>query len=158
MATDQLDELDLRILDALQVDATLSTPELADKVGLSQSPCWRRLNRLKEAGYILEQVSLLDAERLGFNTLCFAQVRLSAHGRANLEQFSEAIRRLHEVTECYTMTGSFDFLLKIVTRDIKAYERFVFGKLSILDSVQEIQTSIVLSQVKWTTRLPLRFA
>ena len=158
MPAEPLDDLDLRILDAMQLDATLSTPELAEKVGLSQSPCWRRLNRLKEAGYILGQVSLLDAERLGFDMLCFAQVRLSAHGRANLEQFSDAIRRMHEVTECYAMTGAFDFLLKIVSRDIKAYERFVFSKLSILDSVQEIQTSIVLSQVKSTTRLPLRFS
>jgi len=151
-----IDDTDLRILDALQRDASLSSAELAETVGLSQSPCWRRLHRLRQAGYIREQVTRLDAERLGFTTLVFAHVRLSAHGRANLTEFSEAIRRMPEVIECYATLGAFDFLLRIVTRDIKAYEQFVFGKLSVLPSVQEINSEIALSEIKSTTALPLR--
>jgi Lrp/AsnC family transcriptional regulator len=154
----ELDAVDLRILDVLQHDATLSSTELADRVGLSQSPCWRRLTRLKEAGFLKAQVTLLDPEKMGFDTLVFAQVKLSAHGRANLDQFSEAIRRMPEVVECHSMTGSFDFILRIVARDTKSYERFVFSKLSILPFVQEIQSAIALSTVKFTTALPVRNA
>ena len=151
-----LDDIDLRILDALQKDASLSTADLADVVGMSQSPCWRRLTRLKEAGYIKEQITRLDAEKLGFNTLVFAHVKLSAHGRANLTEFADAIRRFPEVVECYAIMGAFDFLLRIVARDIKAYEQFVFGRLSTLPTVQEINSTVALSEVKSTTALPIR--
>jgi Lrp/AsnC family transcriptional regulator len=151
-----LDDVDLRILEALQRDASLSTSDLADVVGLSQSPCWRRLSRLKEAGYIRGQVMLLDAEKLGFSAVVFASVRLSAHGRANLTEFAEAIRRFPEVVECYAIMGAFDFLLRIVTRDVRAYEHFVFGRLSTLPTVQEINSTMTLSEVKSTTALPLR--
>jgi Lrp/AsnC family transcriptional regulator len=152
----EIDDLDLKILDALQRDASLSTAELAELVGMSQSPCWRRLARLKQAGYIRSQVTLLNAEKLGFNTMVFASVRLSAHGRANLTEFSDSIRRLPEVVECYAIMGSFDFLLRIVTRDVKAYEQFVFGRLSTLPTVQEINSTIALSEIKSTTALPIR--
>jgi Lrp/AsnC family transcriptional regulator len=156
MRAEDLDEIDLKILDTLQNDATLSTSDLAEAVGLSQSPCWRRLTRLKQAGYIRGQVTRLDAEKLGFSNLVFAHVRLSAHGRANLTEFSDAIRKMPEVIECHAIMGSFDFLLRIVTRDIKAYEQFVFGKLSVLSSVQEINSTIALSEIKSSTALPLR--
>lgn len=156
MSVETLDEIDLRILDALQTNASLSTNELAEIVGLSQSPAWRRLNRLKEAGYIRDQVTRLDRRKLGFNTLVFAHVKLSAHGRANLEEFAEAIRTFPEVVECHAIMGSFDFLLRIVARDIEAYEQFVFGKLSRLPAVQEINSATALSEIKSTTALPIR--
>ena len=151
-----LDSIDLHILDALQTDASLSTADLATVVGLSQSPCWRRLSRLKDVGYIKDQVTLLNAEKLGFNTLVFAHVKLSAHGRSNLTEFSDAIRRLPEVVECYAIMGAFDFLLRIITSDVKAYEQFVFGRLSNLPTVQEINSTIALSEIKSTTSLPIR--
>lgn len=151
-----LDDIDLRILDALQKDASLSTADLAEIVGLSQSPCWRRLNRLKEAGFIEGQITRLNASKLGFNTTFFAHVKLSAHGRANLTEFGDAIRRLPEVMECYATLGSFDFLLKIVMRDVSAYEQFVYGRLSALPTVQEINSTIALSTIKATSALPLR--
>jgi Lrp/AsnC family transcriptional regulator len=151
-----LDDVDLRILDALQKDSSLSTSDLAEAVGLSQSPCWRRLSRLKAAGYIRAQVTLLDGEKLGLNTVVFASVRLSAHGRVNLTEFSEAIRRFPEVVECHAIMGPFDFLLRIVTRDVRAYEQFVFGRLSTLPTVQEINSTMTLSEIKSTTALPLR--
>jgi Lrp/AsnC family transcriptional regulator len=156
MQPPELDEIDIRILDALQRDASLSTADLAEAVGLSQSPCWRRLNRLKAAGFIREQVTRLDAEKLGFTTQVFAQVKLSAHGRNNLNEFCDSIRRLPEVIECHAIIGSFDFLLRIVTRDIKAYEQFLFGRLSTLPAVQEINTMMTLSEIKSTIALPLR--
>jgi Lrp/AsnC family transcriptional regulator len=151
-----IDDIDLRILDALQRDASLSTAELADIVGLSQSPCWRRLTRLKEAGYIKAQITLLDADKLGFGTTFFAHVKLSAHGKANLTEFGDAVRRMPEVQECYATLGSFDFLLKIITRDIHAYEQFVYSRLSALPSVREINSTIALSVIKATNALPLR--
>jgi Lrp/AsnC family transcriptional regulator len=151
-----LDDLDLRILEALQKDSSLSTTDLAELVGLSQSPCWRRLARLKAAGYIRAQVTLLNAELLGLNTVVFASVRLSAHGRANLTEFSDAIRRFPEVVECHAIMGSFDFLLRIVTPNVRAYEQFVFGRLSTLPTVQEINSTMALSEIKSTTALPLR--
>lgn len=151
-----LDAIDLKILDALQRDASLSTAELAEVVGLSQSPCWRRLSQLKEAGYIRGQVALLDAERLGFGMVIFANVRLSAHGRMNVTEFSAAISQFPEVMECYTLMGHTDFLLKIVARDVKAYEQFVLNTLCTLPAVQEIQSTVALSEVKTTTALPIR--
>ena len=152
----ELDAFDLKILDALQGDATLSSAELAERVGLSQSPCWRRLSRLKQAGFIRDQITRLDRRKLGFNTLVLANVKLSAHGRANLEEFSEQIARFPEVMECYAIVGAFDFFLKIITRDIDAYEKFVFGTLSKMPAVQEINSAIALSEVKSNPALPLR--
>jgi Lrp/AsnC family transcriptional regulator len=152
----QLDDIDLRILDALQRDASLSTADLAELVGLSQSPCWRRLSRLKDAGYIRDQVTLLNAEKLGFTSIFFAHVKLTAHGRTNLTEFADAIRKMPEVLEAYATLGSFDFLLRIVTRDVKAYEEFVYGRLSSVPTVQEINSTLALSVIKATTALPIR--
>jgi Lrp/AsnC family transcriptional regulator len=150
-----LDKIDLCILDALQRDATLSTADLAAKVGLSQSPCWRRLSRLRDEGYIVDQVSRLARDKLGFTLVVFANVKLSAHGRSNLEEFAAAIRRFPEVVECHAVMGSYDYLLRIITRDMAAYEQFVFSKLSRLKTVQEIHSTAALSEVKSTTALPL---
>jgi Lrp/AsnC family transcriptional regulator len=151
-----LDLLDLKILDAVQKNPPLSTAELADLVGLSQSPCWRRLARLKEAGYILDQVTRLNPERLGFHMVVFANVRLSAHGRNNLTEFIEAISRLPEVVECHATMGTSDFLLRIVTRDVEEYREFLFSRLSTLPTVQEIHSTMTMGAMKSTTVLPIR--
>ena len=151
-----LDGLDLKILDTLQRNPPLSSADLAQLVGLSQSPCWRRVTRLREAGYIVDQVTRLNAEKLGFNLVIFAQVRLSAHGRSNLTEFIDAIGRLPEVVECYTTMGPFDFLLRIVSRDVKAYQYFVYGQLSTLPAVQEIHSTMTMGATKATTVIPIR--
>ncbi len=156
MMLDDLDEFDLKILEILQADSSRSTSEIADMVGLSQPPCWRRINKLKEAGYIKAQVSLLDRRKVGLNAQIFAQVKLSAHGRSNLAEFSEAIQSFPEVLDCFVMMGSVDFMLRIVARDIEAYERFFFDKLSQVPGVQEINSMVALSEIKSTTQLPLR--
>jgi Lrp/AsnC family transcriptional regulator len=153
---DDLDELDLKILDVLQRSPLLSSAELAERVGLSQSPCWRRLSRLKEAGYIRDQVTRLNPEKLGFRTLVFANVKLSAHGRNNLKEFTDAVARLPEVIECHSTMGPFDFLLRIVTHDVEDYRQFVWGRLATLSTVQEINSTMTLGVEKATTALPIR--
>lgn len=151
-----LDDLDLKILDVVQRNPPMSTAELAEHVGLSQSPCWRRLGRLKDEGYILDQVTRLNPEKLGFGMTIFASVKLSIHGRNNLKEFTDTVARLPEVVECLSLLGPFDFLLRIVTRDIEDYRKFVYGRLSTLPGVQEINSTMVLGVEKATTALPIR--
>ena len=151
----ELDAYDRRILELLQEDASLSSAQIAERVGLSQSPCWRRIQRLKEEGIIRGQVTLLDRKKVGLNTQIFAEVKLNAHGRPNFTEFAEAIRGFPEVLECYVLRGSVDFLLRIVTSDIEAYGRFFFEKLSNVPGIQEVNSIVALSEIKSTTSLPL---
>ncbi len=151
----ELDSFDLKILDVLQKDATKPTTEIADEVGLSQAPCWRRIQRLREAGYIRGQVALLDRQKLGLTAHIFAHVKLNAHGRSNLTGFVDAIRQFPEVLDCYVLMGAVDFMLRVVTKDIEAYERFFFDKLSQVPGVQEVNSMVALSEIKSTTALPL---
>lgn len=150
-----LDVLDRKILALLQEDAELSAAEIGERVGLSQSPVSRRVTRLKEAGFVRRTVALLDRDRLGLSAHVFAQVKLSAHGRAHLKEFTDAIQRFPEVLECYVLMGPVDFLLRIVARDIGAYERFFFEKLSQVPGIQEVNSTVALSEIKATTALPL---
>ncbi|GGJ95217.1 Lrp/AsnC family transcriptional regulator [Pseudomonas matsuisoli] len=150
-----MDAYDRRILALLQERADISTAEIAERIGLSQSPCWRRIQRLKEEGVIRGQVTLLDRKKIGLNAQIFAQVKLDAHGRSNLTEFAEKIREFPEVLECYVLMGSVDFLLRIVTHDIEAYERFFFERLSMVPGIQEVNSIVALSEIKSTTVLPL---
>ena len=150
-----LDAVDLRLLSALQVDASRSTAELAELVGISQSVCWRRIQRFRTDGIIKAQVALLDRQAVGLNAQVFAEVKLSAHGRSNLAEFAEAIRGFPEVLECFVLMGRFDFLLRIVAEDIKAYERFFFDKLSPLPGIQEVNSIVAMSEIKSTTAMQL---
>ncbi|WP_343615187.1 Lrp/AsnC family transcriptional regulator [Novosphingobium sp.] len=152
---DDLDEYERRILAILQVDASRSTTDIAQEIGLSQAPCWRRIQRLKDEGYIRAQVCVLDRRKLGLRAQIFAQVKLNAHGRAHLAEFSDAIRGFSEVLDCFVLMGSTDFMLRIVTRDIETYERFFFDKLSQVPGVQEVTSMVALSEIKSTTALPL---
>lgn len=150
-----LDAVEKRILTVLQEDATLSLAEIAERVGMSATPCWRRIQRLRQAGIIKAQVALLDRRAIGLNAQIFAQVRLSAQGRERLEEFSREIQNFPEVLECYVMMGSIDFMLRIVAADIDAYERFFFEKLSRVPGIQEISSMVALSEIKATTALPI---
>lgn len=152
---DTLDRYEKQILALLQEDASLSTSALAEKVGLSSSPCWRRIDRLEREGFIKRRVAIADRKKLGLNAHIFAQVKLNAHGRANLDEFSKAIQGFPQVLECYVMMGSVDFLLRIVAPDIEAYERFFFDCLSQLPGVQEVNSTVALSEIKATTALPV---
>lgn len=150
-----LDDADLRLLRAMQRDSRRSTAELAELVGLSQPVCWRRIQRLRENGYILREMAVLDREKLGFGAQVYAMVKLTTIGRANLSSFSEAIRAMPEVVECHVLMGAADFLLKIVTKDIHAYERFFFERLSSIEGIQDVNSCVALSEIKAATGVPL---
>lgn len=150
-----LDTSDRKILELLQSDASLSIAEIADRVGLSQSPCWRRIQRMRQEGIILNQVTLLDRRRIGLNAQIFALVRLNAKGRENIEEFSRCIKGFKEVLDCYVTLGATDFILRIVAEDIDAYERFFFNELSRVPGIQEINSMVALSEIKSTTSLPV---
>jgi Lrp/AsnC family transcriptional regulator len=151
----QLDEYERRILRELQRDGQQTVAEIAAKVGLSASPCWRRIDRLEREGVIRGRVALVDRRKVGLSAHIFAQVRLNAHGRANLDEFADAIRGFPEVLDAYVLMGTTDFMLRIVARDIDAYERFFFDKLSRLPGVQEITSTVALSEIKSTSELPI---
>jgi Lrp/AsnC family transcriptional regulator len=150
-----LDRYEKKILEILQEDARISSGELADKVGLSQSPCWRRVNMLEESGVIRKRVVLVDRKKVGLRAQVFAQVKLSAHGRAHLADFEAAVADIPEIIECFVLMGTVDFLLRVVTVDIESYESLFFEKLSRLPGVQEITSSIALSEIKNSTALPI---
>jgi Lrp/AsnC family transcriptional regulator len=150
-----LSAVDRQILELLQHDADLSAAEIAERVGLSQSPCWRRINRMQEDGLIRAKVALLDSVRLGLPLTVFVDIKLSAHGRNNLAQFEQTIIGYPQVLECYTMAGRSDYLLKVVARDISSYERFLRDDLLQCPHVQEAHSHIAMSEVKRTTELPL---
>lgn len=153
-----MDKTDLRILDLLQSDATRSTADIANAVGLSPSPCWRRISLLEESGAIRKRVALLDREKLGLNVLVIVNVRLTSHGRQSLAAFEERVRQFPEVMQCFTVMGAIDFVLAVVTTDIRAYERFMREHLSQLPGIHGIESNIVMTAVKDTTALPLELA
>ena len=150
-----LDPFERKILRELQRDASLTTAEIAERVGLTPSPCWRRIDRLEREGLIRKRVALIDRRKVGLNAQIFAQVKLNAHGRANLDEFSKTIGAFPEVLDAYVLMGTMDFMLRIVTQDIDAYERFFFERLSKLPGVQEIHSTVALSEIKSTNELPI---
>lgn len=151
----EIDATDRKILDLMQRDGALTIAEIAERAGLSQSPCWRRIQRMRQEGIILGQTTQLDRRKIGLNAQIFAQVRLSAKGRESIEEFSRAIHAFKEVLDCYVTLGSTDFILRIVTKDIDAYERFFFERLSRVPGIQEINSMVALSEIKSTSALPL---
>jgi len=151
-----LHPVDLKILAALQRDADISTSDLAEQVHLSQSPCWRRVNKLEEAGLITGRVALLNRAKLGLGVVVFATVNLNQVGKQNLLAFEESVEGHPEVVECYTMTGIWDYMLKIVCRDIRHYEDFVRNTLSSSDLIRELHSHIAVTEIKNTTELPLQ--
>lgn len=151
----ELDRGDLKILEVLQQHGNLSAADVAEKVDMTASTCWRRISRLEEQGVIRSRVTLLDREKVGLNVTVFSRVKLAAHGRDSLARFEQAVREHPEVLECYTLMGDTDFLLRIVVRDIKAYEAFFLDHLSKMPGVESVHSSIALSTIKETTALPL---
>jgi Lrp/AsnC family transcriptional regulator len=150
-----LTQTDVQILNLLQSDASLTAAQIAEQVNLSASPCWRRINRLEKAGLIARKVALLDPEKLGLGLVVFARIRLSKNDEASLERFESQVRGLAEVVECYTVTGSADYFLKIITRDIKQYDRFLRRNLIQIPLVRDINSSVAVTCIKYTTELPL---
>jgi Lrp/AsnC family transcriptional regulator len=151
----ELDRGDLRILSMLQEHGAASAAEIAERLGMTASTCWRRVARMESEGVIKKRVALLDREKLGLSVMVFSHVKLSGHGRDALLRFEQAVREHPEILECYTLMGETDFLLRIACRDIKAYEAFFLDHLSRFPGVQSVNSSIALAVIKETTALPL---
>lgn len=150
-----LDAIDRRILAELQASADISMQELGDRVGLSHTPCWRRVRRLEERGFITRRVTLLDAERLDLAVNVFVNVNLRRHQENALNRFEEAVQDVPEIVECYTVSGETDFLLRVVVSDVSAYERLLKSTLVHLPEVGNLTSTFALRQGKYTTALPL---
>jgi DNA-binding Lrp family transcriptional regulator len=150
-----LDRVDRRILDTLQGDARISNQELAKKVGLSPAPCWRRLRRLEEEGFISGYATLLNGSAIGLPILAYALVTLENHHPETVRQFDRLIQDRPEVLECHSMSGANDYLLRIVAASMEAYEHFLSTQLLQASAVRSVNTSFVLRTKKSTTRLPV---
>ncbi|MEX0619582.1 MAG: Lrp/AsnC family transcriptional regulator [Pseudohongiellaceae bacterium] len=155
MPVNRLDRTDYRILRHLQQNGRISNTELADAVGLSPSPCLRRVKALEQAGIIKRYAALVDAKAVGLPINIFVNVTLRSQERGSMEQFETSIARYREVMECYLMTGSFDYILRVVVPDLDSYERFLADRLTRTPGVANIQSSFTLKQVVYKTELPL---
>jgi Lrp/AsnC family transcriptional regulator len=153
---DELDVYDLKILDQLQKDASQSTAELAEKVGLSQSPCWRRVQRLKDAGYIRSQVALLDRVKLGYELVIFSTLKIATLGEEKRAEFLRKLELVPEITEAHTIFGEMDVLIKVIAPSMAWYQNFVFNTLMKLPGVSDIRSTVTLAELKSTTLLPVR--
>lgn len=149
-----LDPIDRRILRELQADATIPIAELAERVGLSQTPCWKRVKRLTEAGVIERRVAILDRDQLDLRLVVFVSVRTNRHDEEWLNAFAKGAAALPEVVEFYRMSGETDYLLKVVVRDIGAYDAF-YKRLIAAAPLQDVSSSFAMEQIKFTTALPI---
>ena len=155
MPDTDLDAIDRRILDRLQQDGRVSNVDLANDVGISASPCWRRVRELERRGVISGYVALVDAAAVGLPVSVFVQVTLERQIEAALETFEAAVKERPEVMECYLMTGDADYLLRVVVSDLPTYEAFLKDHLTRIPGIANIKSSFALNQVKYRTSLPL---
>lgn len=151
----KIDKIDRQILQRLQDDASQTAVEIGEEIGLSQTAVWRRTQRLEEEGLIKKKVAILDPGKVGLGTIILTHVKLSAHGRANLEAFGKQISEIPNVLECFVILGDQDFFLKVAVRDIYDYEDLFYKKISTLQGVAEIRSAVALTQIKNETALPV---
>lgn len=152
-----MDQTDREILACLQEDATMPVAEIARRVGLSSTPCWRRIQKLEEAKVIRQRVALLDPKKLNVGVTVFVFIRTSRHTQEWLERFASAVDEMPEVVEFHRMSGEIDYLLKVVVPDIAAYDQF-YRKLISQIELFDVTSSFAMEQIKLTTALPLRYA
>jgi Lrp/AsnC family transcriptional regulator len=150
-----LDAVDAHILALIQEDAGLSVAEVAERVGLSSSPCWRRIKRLEEVGVITGRATLLDREKLGLGFEVYATLKLSLPTKANLDAFEAAVAGWPEVVQCATVTGEADYVMRVISRDMHAFDDFLREKVLSLGLVANVQSRIVMRSVKNSTAVPL---
>jgi Lrp/AsnC family transcriptional regulator len=150
-----MDIIDRKLLELLQEDATMPIAELAQRVNLSQTPCWKRLQRLKETGVIRAQVALCDARKLGVGTTVFVAVRTNQHTEDWARTFTLAVEAIPEVVEVYRMSGETDYLLRVVVSDIDDYDR-VYKQLIAAVPLYDVSSSFAMEQIKYSTALPVR--
>ncbi|MER8944506.1 Lrp/AsnC family transcriptional regulator [Mesorhizobium sp. M0664] len=155
MPKSRLDNIDRKIIAALQVDGRMTAQQLAERVGLSASPCARRVRLMEDMGVITGYAALIDQDMVDLPISVFASIKLERQRESELNRFNAAIARWPEVVDCYLMTGQRDYLLRVVVRDLHAYERFLKEKLTRLDGVSSIESSFALAQIKRSNRLPV---
>lgn len=151
MAFENLDAVDIRILALLQEDSSLSVKEIANKVGLSTSPTYERINRLQREGYILRYVALLNREMIGKGLVVYCNITLKEQSKETLRNFEQAVSALKEVMEVTCLSGNYDYLLKVVTPDMRTYHDFVIEKLSTIQNIANVQSSFVMEEIKRET-------
>jgi Lrp/AsnC family leucine-responsive transcriptional regulator len=155
MPSPKLDPIDRKILQCLQADGRMSLAELSAKVGLSASPCLRRVRLLEKAGVIKRYVAMVDQQSVGLPVSVFISLKLESQRQQMLANFGKLVARWPEVLECYLMTGPRDYLLRVVVEDLAAYERFLKQKLTRVEGIASIESSFALEQVKYTNVLPV---
>lgn len=151
-----MDKIDKRILTLLQQDATIPVAEIGKKVGLSTTPCWRRIQKLEEDGVIKRRVALLDPVSVNARVTVFVSIRTNAHNAEWLKRFSEVVSQFPEVVEIYRMSGDIDYLMRVVVPDIAAYDEFYQRLISKID-ITDVSSSFAMEQMKYTTQLPLDY-
>lgn len=151
-----IEPADARILAALQENGRLTNQELADTVGLSASPCWRRVKQMEEAGVIAGYRALVDRRKVGLGVMAFVRVKIDSHSEAEARKFEDDIQRLSEVVACYSLAGSADFLLQVAAADLDAYAEFAMNVIRRLPRIKEMETAIVLKEVKPLTGWPVK--
>ena len=151
-----LDRLDKKILSILQEDATIPVAEVAKRVGLSTTPCWRRIQKLEEDGVILRRVALLDPKSVNTKVTVFVSIVTNQHSEEWLRRFAELIREFPEVVEFYRMSGQVDYLLRVVVPDIEAYDAFYKRLIAKID-ISDVSSAFAMEQIKYTTALPLSY-
>ncbi|MFD0762781.1 Lrp/AsnC family transcriptional regulator [Lutibacter aestuarii] len=150
-----LDDLDKKILNLLQQNSKANIKEIALKIGLTQTPTYERIKRLEKNGYIEKYVAILNKEKIGFHVEVFCQVTLLVHSKDLITKFELAIHKIDEVVECFHVAGNYDYLLKIIVKDMNTYQNFLKNKLSVLDSVANVQSTFVMTSTKKTSILKL---
>ncbi|GGX18419.1 AsnC family transcriptional regulator [Pigmentiphaga litoralis] len=149
-----MDDIDRRILTVLQEDATLPVSELAKRVGLSTTPCWKRVQKLREDGVITKQVVLCDPAKIDLKLTVFVEIRTNRHNDAWLRKFAKIVREVPEIVDVYRMSGDVDYLLRVVVRDIEGYDA-VYRKLIRAVEVFDVSSRFVMEKIKYSTALPL---
>jgi Lrp/AsnC family leucine-responsive transcriptional regulator len=156
VANTSLDELDCKILDELQADGRITNQQLSERVGLSPSPCLRRLRQLESTGVITRYVALVDPEAVGLDVTAFVRIRLEGQGDRHLARFETAVASFPEIMECYLMTGEADYQLRVVVGSLREYEDFLRHRLTRIEGVAQVTTSFALRPVVYETALPVR--
>ena len=149
-----MDRIDLKILELLQKNAMLSSSEIADKVGLSKTPCWRRIQQLEQSGVLKKRVALLDRDALNKNVDVFVTIRTNQHNAEWFEKLKSVVNTFPEVVEFYRMSGDIDYLMRVVVTDINEYDRFYQRLIEKID-ISDVNSNFAMEQLKYTTAIPL---
>lgn len=151
----QLDNTDYRILEMLQTDAKATIKEISTTLGMTTTPVYERIKRMEESGYITNYVALLNRKLLGYHMVAFCNLSLKEHAQPFIQRFEKEVKSLEEVVECYHIAGMYDYLLKVIVKDISDYQQFITQKLATIDNIGNVQSSFILQEIKSSTALSL---